>query len=287
MTAVLPGQLGLPKTDAPKRVQPFLRWVGGKRALVDEIRAWLPAQYRCYHEPFLGSGALFFALKHPFAYLSDANNRLTCTFGAVQRELPKVVEALKVYASMYEKHGAPFYTHVRDVNPDTMEAHELAAWFIFTNKTGFNGIYRVNSAGKYNVPAGKFTSPPDICDEPTLTACSAALGGATIINCDFRAVEERAQPGDLVYFDSPYVPISATADFTKYTADGFEHRDQVALRDLARRLKKKGVSVLLSNSASPIVRELYAGFEIREISRKGTVSANAEGRARVAELLIR
>lgn len=273
---------------APKRTQPFLRWVGGKRALVEELRAWLPAQWRCYHEPFLGSGAFFFAARFSFAVLSDANNRLTCTFGAVQRELPSVVEALKIHAAMYEKHGAPYYLHARDIDPDTMEAHEMAAWFIFMNKAGFNGIYRVNAAGKYNVPAGKSTSPLKICDEAALHACSKALGGATVINSDFRAVEQRAMAGDLVYFDSPYVPLSATADFTAYTAEGFKHPDQVALRDMALRLKRKGVHVLLSNSAAPLVRELYAdGFEIREISRKGTVSAKTDGRARVAELLIR
>lgn len=289
------GQLGLPATGVPAapkrdrdRVQPFLRWVGSKRQLVDEIRVWLPAQWKCYHEPFLGSGALFFALKPPFAYLSDLNNRLTCTFGAVQRDLAKVVEALKVYETVYQQHGAPFYLHVRDINPDVMESHELAAWFIFCNKTGFNGIYRVNAAGKYNVPAGKFTSPPTICDEDTLHACSNALRGATVINSNFRAVEERAVEGDFAYFDPPYVPLSATADFTTYTAEGFKHSDQVALRDLARRLKKKGVNVLLSNSAAPLVRELYAdGFEIREVTRKGTVSSKAEDRGKVTELLIR
>jgi DNA adenine methylase len=284
--ALVPDVRATPNT--PKRVQPFLRWTGGKRQLVDEIRTWLPAQWKCFHEPFLGSGALFFAVRPVHAFLSDANNRLTCTFGAVQRELPKVVEALKVYAAMYEKHGASFYTYIRDVDPDTMEAHELAAWFIFCNNTNFQGMYRVNSSGKYNVPAGKFTTPPKVCDEESLLACSKALGGATIINSDFRAVEQRAMAGDFVYMDPPYVPLSTTADFTTYTAEGFKHGDQVALRDLARRLKKKGVYVILSNSAAPLVRELYAdGFEIREVSRKGSISAKTEERGRVTELLIR
>jgi DNA adenine methylase len=268
---------------------PFLRWVGGKRGLVESIKPWLPAQWKAYHEPFLGGGALFFSVQPVHAYLSDANTRLTQTFGAVQRDLQDVVAALQIYASMYEKHGAAFYLHVRDsVDPDTMTSPELAAWFIFCNKTNFQGMYRVNASGKYNVPAGKFTTPPKVCDEETLGACSHTLGGATIVNSDFRDVERRAQPGDFVYFDPPYVPLTATADFTTYTAEGFKHSDQVALRDIARRLKKKGVHVVLSNSAAPLVRELYAdGFEIREVTRKGSISAKTEDRGRVTELLIR
>jgi DNA adenine methylase len=273
---------------APKRVQPFLRWSGGKRQLVDEIRTWLPPQWKAYHEPFLGSGALFFAVKPVHAYLTDANNRLTCTFGAVQRELPKVVEALKVYASMYEKHGPAFYTYIRDVDPDTMEAHELAAWFIFVNKTGFNGIWRVNSSGKYNVPAGKFTTPPKVCDEETLGACSRALGGATVINSDFRVVEQRAVAGDFIFADPPYIPLTATSNFTAYTAEGFTDADHVALRNMLLRLKRKGVHVIHTNSSAPRVVELYRDdFEIREVLVRRSVNSATSKRGAVKELIIR
>jgi DNA adenine methylase len=249
---------------------------------------WLPADFTgVYHEPFCGSAALFFALQPPRAILSDANTRLTRTHGAVRHELPAVLEALRIYAAAYTQHGEAFYYHVRDHWVDEMADAEMAAAFIFLNKTGFNGLYRANAAGRYNVPAGKFTSPPTVCDEARLTACSKALANATIINCDFREVERRAQPGDLVYFDSPYVPVSSTSDFTTYTAEGFGHAEQVALRDLAARLKKRGVHVLLSNSSAPIVRELYAAFEIKEISRSGQISSKTDGRQAVTELLIR
>lgn len=269
-------------------MKPFLKWAGSKAKLVDEILPWLPAQYTCYHEPFLGSGALFFATTPAYAVLSDSNNRLTCTFGAVQRDLSKVIESLKVYAAAYAQHGAQLYMHARDaIDPDTMESHELAAWFIFMNKAGFNGLYRVNSDGKYNVPAGKFANPPIICDEERLTACSKALGGATIVNSDFRAVEQRAVARDLVYFDSPYVPVSKTADFTSYTKEGFGPTEQRALRDLAARLKSRGVYVILSNADTPAVRELYAGWEIKEISRGGSINSATDKRAKVTELLIR
>lgn len=268
--------------------KPFLRWVGSKAKLVPAIREWLPYQWRYYHEPFLGSGALFFSLVPHSAYLSDLNNRLTVTYGAIQRDLDAVLASLRVYADMYTKHGAAFYYHVRDtIDPDTMENPELAAWFIFVNRTGFNGVYRVNSDGRYNVPAGKFENPPTVCDEETLRAAKAALGGATVISSDFRATEERALPGDFCYFDPPYIPTSETADFTAYTKNGFGLAQQVALRDMAIRLKRKGVSVLLSNSDTPRTRELYAGFEIREVQRSGGVNSNVEGRQKVTELLIR
>lgn len=268
--------------------KPFLRWCGSKRKLLPEIREWLPPTFNRYHEPFLGSGALYFDIAPRDAVLSDLNNRLTVTYGAIQRNLDAVLTPLRVYAEMYTKHGAAFYYHVRDtIDPDTMDDHELAAWLVFMNKTGFNGVFRVNSDGKYNVPAGKFANPPTVCDEETLRAAAEALAPAIIVNSDFRATEERAQPGDLVYLDSPYVPTSETADFTKYTKDGFGLMQQTALRDMALRLKKKGVYVLLSNSDTPRVRELYSTFELRQIQRSGGVNSDVEKRHKVTELLIR
>lgn len=269
-------------------MNPFLRWVGSKRKLVSTIREWLPPQWVCYHEPFLGSGALFFDLKPHYAILSDLNTRLTVTYGVVQRNLDALLEPLRVHADMYTKHGAAYYTHVRNnSDPDTMVDHELAAWFIFMNRTGFNGVYRVNSTGKYNVPAGAFASPPTVCDEELLREAKATLATATVVNCDFRATEERAARGDFVYCDSPYIPTSETADFTSYTKEGFGLPQQIALRDMALRLKKKGVYVLLSNSDTPRTRELYAGFELREIQRTGSVNSDVEKRQKVSELLIR
>lgn len=271
-------------------MNPFLRWPGGKRKLADEISAWLPYGGR-YHEPFLGSGAIFFARRPFFAYLTDTNTMLTRTFSAVRSDVDAVIASLKIYAAAYAQHGAPFYNHVRahlSLSED-MESPELAAAFIFLNKTNFNGLFRVNGDGKYNVPAGTFSSPPTICDEQTLRDCSNALAPATIINCDFRTVEERARPGDACYMDAPYAPTSDTASFTSYTRDGFTEKDQRDLCALARRLKRKGVCVVLSNSDTPLIRELYGDgeFEIKEILRGGTISSKADGRQPVRELLMR
>jgi DNA adenine methylase len=269
-------------------VKSFLRWVGSKAKLLPVIREWLPPQFNRYHEPFVGSGALYFDIAPRDAVLSDLNNRLTVTYGAIQRDVDAVLTPLRVYAEMYTKHGAPFYYHVRDtIDPDTMENHELAALFIFLNRTGFNGVYRVNASGDYNVPAGKFANPPTVCDEALLRAAADALAPAIIVNSDFRATEERAQPGDLVYCDPPYIPTSETADFTTYTKGGFGLTQQTALRDMALRLKRKGVHVLLSNSDTPRVRTLYTDFELREIQRSGGVNSDIEKRQKVSELLIR
>lgn len=269
-------------------MNPFLRWTGGKRKLADEISPWLPYGGR-YHECFLGSGAIFFARRPLFAYLTDTNTMLTRTFVAVRSDVDAVIASLKLYAAAYAEHGAPFYSHVRSHLSEDMESPELAAAFIFLNKTNFNGLFRVNGDGKYNVPAGTFASPPKICDEETLRACSNALGPATIINCDFRAIEERANTGDACYMDAPYAPTSTTASFTSYTRDGFTEKDQRDLCALARRLKRNGVHVVLSNSDTPLIRELYGDgeFEIKEIMRGGTISSKADGRQPVKELLMR
>ena len=278
-----------PEEDETTPAKQFLRWVGSKRRLVPELLKWVPADFGTLHEPFLGSGALFFAVQPKRgAVLSDLNNRLTRTFVAVKNDLDVVLPPLQVYAEMYAKHGPAFYTHARDaINVDEMTTPELAAWFIFMNKTNFQGLYRVNASGKYNVPAGKFARCPAICDEPVLRACSAALLRATIVNSDFREAERRAYAGDLVYCDPPYIPASTSADFTSYNAAGFGPAEQTALRDMALRLKHRGVHVLLSNSDTPATRELYAGFELREITRGGGMNSDTTKRGRVGELLIR
>ena len=268
-------------------MKPFLRWTGGKAALVPEIRKLLPPSFGTLHEPFCGSAALFFALEPARAVLSDANTMLTRTFGAVREDTDKVISSLRLYADAYAKHGAPFYLHARNCLSEDMDSPELAAVFIFLNKTNFNGMWRVNADGKYNVPPGKFSVVPVICDEERLLACAKALSAATVINCDFRAVAERARADDLVYFDSPYEPVSKTADFTGYTRGGFGPAEQKALRDLATQLKRKGVYVLLSNSDTPAVRELYAGWELHEITRGGSMNSNVSKRGKVKELLIR
>jgi len=264
--------------------KPFLKWAGSKAALVPELRKWVPRGFKTYHEPFVGSGALFFALQPARAILSDANATLVKTFQGVQQDPHEVCTLLEIHA---EQHCAEWYYDTRSRDPAHLQHADAAAWMIYMNKAGFNGLYRVNAKGLLNTPIGKTANgaPPAILDRETILACSRALFGHTILCGDFRGVEERAASGDLVYFDSPYAPIT-DGSFTTYTADGFTQKDQIDLRDLALRLKHRGVYVLLSNS--PVVAPLYAeGFETRTITRSGNMNAKADGRGRVEELLIR
>jgi DNA adenine methylase len=173
------------------------------------------------------------------------------------------------------------------VDIDTQTDAEVAAWFIYLNKVGFNGLYRVNRKNRFNVPFGRHKNPT-ICDAPTLRACSAALASATLEKADFASAVERAVAGDLVYFDPPYVPLSVTSSFTSYTSDGFGYDDQVRLRDLALELKRRGVHVLLSNSSAVLVRDLYeSGFTTVEVSATRLVNSKVAGRGAITELVIR
>jgi DNA adenine methylase len=179
-----------------------------------------------------------------------------------------------------------FY-RVRDMDIDSGSDADVAAWFIYLNKTGFNGLYRVNRANRFNVPFGRYVNPR-ICRPDTLMACSAALANAELLVADFASVVEDARRGDFVYFDPPYVPLSATSSFTSYTSLGFGADEQERLRDAARRLKTRGVRVLLSNSSAPYVRELYAdGFDITEVSATRAVNSKPSARGPIVELLIR
>jgi DNA adenine methylase len=272
---------------APPRItrqaKPFVKWAGGKRQLLPAILDRITGPYRTYHEPFLGGGAVFFALspKQTFknAFLSDSNLRLVRSYQGIRNDVGKVVNLLKSY-----KKSRAFFLEMRERDIDSATDAEVAAWFIFLNKTGFNGLYRVNSKNKFNVPYGDNRNP-EICDENNLRACSRALSNAEITCEGFEAVVGRAKAGDLVYFDPPYVPLSNTSYFTSYTAKGFTRDDQIRLRNIALELKAKDVTVLLSNSST--ASELYGdGFEVTEVLAARAVNSKAERRGKITELLI-
>jgi len=240
-----------------------------------------PKKYGNYHEPFIGGGAMFFALRPERAVLSDNNARLVRTWRGVRDHVDAVIRQLKTFP-----HEKGFFLDMRERDIDSGTDVDVAAWFIYLNKTAFNGLYRVNSKNQFNAPFGRYVNPK-ICDEPNLRACSQALKGAAIEHEDFAAVLERAVEGDFVYFDPPYVPLSDTAYFTSYTAEGFGPDDQRRLRDAAKTLKKRGVHVLLSNSGADFVRELYKGFRVDEVMASRQVNCKAEGRGPIVELVNR
>lgn len=262
-------------------VRPFLKWAGGKRQLLPHLLRHVP-KHRRYFEPFVGGGALFFAHRPRSAVLADVNRRLIRTYEGIRDEVDDVVRLLKSY-----RHDRDFYYALRGKDVDAGSKAEVAAWFIYLNKTGYNGLYRVNRKNQFNVPFGKYAKP-GICQEDTLRACSEALAGVKLLVEDFEAVAARARKGDFVYFDPPYVPLSATSSFTSYTSDGFGPKDQERLRDVALALKCRGVSVLLSNSSARPVRELYQDdFEIFEVAATRSVNSRAQGRGAITELVIR
>jgi DNA adenine methylase len=298
----------LPDADSAI-ARPFVKWAGGKAQLLPELRKHVPARFGRYIEPFVGGGALFFELRAQGrlkndVLLSDANARLIATYRALRDDAESVIVGLREYSELYMKaaradarrrkddHKAVrafyFYARKERQRAGLLHADELtAAWVIFMLKAGFNGIWRENKKGEYNVPPGRSKTPPTICDEENLRACSLALAGVDLKTGDFEIASKAAKRGDFWYADPPYVPASATSDFTAYTRDPFGPAAQERLRDLALRLKKRGVSVLLSNSDTPFVRKLYRqGFELRRVRARRSVNSVSDKRGHVRELLI-
>ena len=271
--------------------QPFLKWAGGKRQLVpllhDAITRIAPAGFQHYYEPFVGGGALFFALRaagwRDHATLGDSNERLVRTYLAVRGDVEQVIRTLR--KGRYEE---KFFLRERARFIDTaVDDSEVAAWFIYLNRTCFNGLYRVNKSGQFNVPFGKYTNPT-LCDEPGLRAASEALKGVDFRIGDFEKCVRSAEKGDLVYFDPPYVPVGGTADFTSYTRDGFTMEDQRRLMERALSLKQRGVHVILSNADLPVVRKLYSGhrFKIQAVTARRNINSKGDARGAVGEVII-
>jgi DNA adenine methylase len=267
--------------QAPRPAHPFLKWVGGKRQLLPQIARYVPHTFGTYHEPFVGAGALFFHLQPRRARLTDGNARLIRAYAGIRNGCDRVIDLLSSYP-----HTRDFFLRLRKADIDCRSDEEVAAWLIYLNRTGYNGLYRVNSKNEFNVPFGDYAKPK-ICDATNLKACARALESARIGVADFADVLRHAKRGDFVYFDPPYVPLSVTSSFTSYTMGRFGMDDQRRLRDVALALTKRGVQVLISNSSSPAVRELYAGFEQHEVSARRAINCNAAGRKAVTELLIR
>lgn len=269
------------KIIAPK---PFVKWVGGKRQLLPELRKSLPEEFGHYYEPFVGGGALFFDLRasgwRGAATLGDGNERLVRTYLGVRNDVEAVIEELR---AMHYDRASYLYERGRDI--DSKEDVDVAAWFIYLNKCGFNGLYRVNRKGEFNVPFGRYDNPM-ICDAVGLRAASRALKRTKFLIGDFEKTVKSAEAGDLVYFDPPYVPVNTTANFTSYTRDGFTMADQIRLRDCARALIRRRVRVVLSNADVPEVRDLYRDFNIRGVEARRSVNSKATARGKVGEVVI-
>jgi DNA adenine methylase len=255
---------------------PFIKWVGGKRNLLPQILPHLPQTFGHYHEPFLGGGALFWTLKTPNATLSDSNLDLILAYRAVRDNPQSLIAVLSEMPNTRE-----FFVEVRDNVPS--DPLQRAARFIYLNKTAFNGLWRVNKSGKFNVPFGNYKNP-SLYDEANLLACSAALQGVGIRHQDFCFIDPK--PGDLVYLDPPYVPLKPTSSFTSYTSQGFGVQMQEFLAKKFSDWVEAGAYCVASNSDTSLVRSLYKGHDIHTVVAKRAVSASVAGRGSVTELLV-
>ena len=266
-----------PRTNVPR---PFLKWAGGKRQLLPALLAHAPKKFDRYVEPLIGGGALYFALRPAKALLCDANPRLIRTYVAVRDDVEAVIARLSQYP-----HDRDFFLWLRAQDADALSEVEVAAWMIYLNHTAYNGLYRVNSEGRFNVPFGRYVAPR-ICDSDNLRACATLLQGAELRCGDFEAVMAEVGGGDFVYCDPPYSPASRTASFTAYTKDGFDQADQVRLRDAALAAKRRGARVLLSNSGGREISGLYQrGFQTEGVEAGRAINSRADRRGAVPELL--
>ena len=277
-------RVALRQESAPSAT-PIVKWAGGKTRLLDELVARTPSGYRRYFEPFLGGGALYFRLAPRHAVLSDCNADLINTYRCVAFHVEAVEKRLARHRAA---HCETYYYDVRERwnTPGGLEADvDRAAAFIYLNKTCYNGLWRVNSRGKFNVPVGRYDDPP-ILDAAGLRAASRTLQDAVLDTRHYVDAAADARAGDFVYFDPPYHPISDTANFTSYTAGSFGPDDQRELAEVARRLVRRGCKVLLSNSDTQFVRGLYEGFTIDTVDCARAINSKASARGPQRELLI-
>lgn len=271
----------------PREAAPFVKWAGGKGRLLSQLRPLLPrgVEHMRHVEPFVGGGALFFARRPGRALLTDINPSLVGAYEAIRDDVTQVIASLQRLAA---RHSKAAYYEVRDRynrSARTPTARH-AAMFIYLNKTCFNGLHRVNRKGEFNVPVGSYKNPR-ILNEEALRAASAALRGARLKCTSFETLLADAKPGDFVYFDPPYAPVSETASFTSYARNGFSRDDQRRLRDVYAALDRRGCKLMLSNSDVPFIRDLYREFEIDTVAAPRAINCNAAKRGKVSEVVVR
>lgn len=272
---------------------PFVKWAGGKARLLSQFDPFFPTGFGRYIEPFVGGGAVFFHLFRQGrqagqqSVLIDSLEELINCYRAIQSRVEELIAALQRHEP--HKSDKDYFYRVRawDRAPGytQRDAIERAARFLFLNRTCYNGLYRVNRRGAFNVPFGRYDNP-NICDGQNLRAVSRALQGVTLLTGDFTRCLETAVPGDFVYLDPPYDPLSGTANFTSYTSTSFGAQDQRRLADLFRELDRRGCQVMLSNSSTEFIRQLYNGFEQVEVQAIRAISSKGNARGAIPELLV-
>lgn len=264
----------------------MLKWAGGKARLLEQYAPHFPRRYRNYFEPFAGSAAVFFHLRPDprkrRVRLSDTNQELIHFYRVLTSDPDGLIERLREHQ---ERHNRDHYYAVRASHPEELDPVERAARLLYLNRTCYNGLYRVNSRGQFNVPMGRYRRP-SILQEGRLRAASRSLQGVELATEPFEAVLDHADKDDLVYFDPPYHPLSTTSSFTSYTSGNFTEEDQQRLAAVYCELARRGVKVLLSNSDTPLVHRLYRDFRRIPVQASRPINSQADRRGRITELLI-
>lgn len=269
-------------------IAPVLKWAGGKRQLLDTLIPLVPKDYSVYCEPFVGGGALFFALQPQSACINDVNHELIRVYTVIKNDVDVLIEQLKQFQNnkdqFYEirswDRNKDKYTHLSDI--------EKAARIIYLNRTCFNGLFRVNASGEFNVPFGNYANP-NIVNEPVLRAISFYFNNSEIVfnAVDYAEILKNLPDNAFVYLDPPYDPVSVTANFTGYTKDGFSRDEQIKLRKCCDELNERGIKFMLSNSATDFICDQYSKYNIEIISAKRLVGADASKRGRIQEVIVR
>jgi len=248
--------------------------------LLGELLKRVPSTFGRYYEPFVGGGALFFALQPERAVLADKNQELVNAYLVVRDKVEELIASLRQH-----RNNRDYYYRLRSLDPGGLTSLERASRFIYLSKTCYNGLWRVNRQGYFNVPYGRYKDPK-ICDEDNLRTASAALQGVEIRCGDFAEALQTATSGDLVYLDPPYHPLSGTAHFTAYVEQGFDEEEQRRLAAVFRELDRRGCQVLLSNSDTAVIRSLYEGYRVEVVSANRCISCRGDSRRGATELII-
>lgn len=273
--------------DKLQSLRPVTRWVGGKGKLLPELRKLLPAKFNRYYEPFVGGGALFFDLAKNNSVIGDANKALITAYSALANDVGGVIERLRAHKAAHYAWNSYYYQARENWNQGLYGSSQidLAAAFIYLMGSNFNGLWRVNSKGHYNVPKGAIKAPK-FFEVPHLNAVSRLLKTTAIRSGSYEETCFDLEAGDLVYCDSPYDAVSDAANFVNYTAEGFNKDDQHDLANWARAMKAKGVFVMLSNADTTLIRYLYSDFHLHEVRAPRRINSKKDGRGDVAELII-
>ena len=271
-----------------KLVTPVLKWVGGKRQLLDTLAPLLPKRINTYCEPFVGGGALLFKMQPKSAYINDINEELIRVYDVIKNDVEALIIALEDF-----RNEADYFYNVRDWDRDKekyslLSEIEKAARVIYLNKTCYNGLFRVNSAGEFNSPFGNYRNP-NIINAPTLRAVSSYFNSAaiTITAYDYAEVLDALPKSTFVYLDPPYDPVSDTSSFTGYSRGGFSRDEQIRLRECCDELHKKGIKFMLSNSATDFIKEQYADYNITIVQAKRAINSDGAKRGEIDEVVVR